>query len=172
MTTRAKRLTENKIPLALHGIEQAERTELMKLWQDLTGGEAPRNLSLPFLRRAIAFEMQCRQLGGPKAAVIAAMRRIAEGQRARTSLVGRMQTGTRLIREWRGKTWSVEVTEAGFLMGGDVFDSLSAIAKKITGAHWSGPRFFGLKAVKSVGTKAVLQKIVVSDLAPDSGKAA
>lgn len=171
MTTRAKRLSETKFPSALHGIEQSERPELTDLWPDLIGGEVPRNLSVPFLRRAIAFEMQCRQLGGPKPAVIAELRRIAEGKPAQTSLVGRMQVGTRLIREWQGKTWSVEVTEAGFSMGGDVFDSLSAVAKKITGAHWSGPRFFGLKSVKSVCKKAVLQETATSDVAHNSAKA-
>lgn len=44
--------------------------------------------------------------------------------------------------EWR--TYQVEVLERGFRMDGRDFASLSAVAKKITGAHWSGPRFFGL----------------------------
>jgi hypothetical protein len=48
------------------------------------------------------------------------------------------------VREWQGRTWTVEVIDGGFLMGGEKYASLSAIARKITGSRWSGPRFFGL----------------------------
>jgi Protein of unknown function (DUF2924) len=47
-------------------------------------------------------------------------------------------------REWRGRTHTVTVTEDGFEYAGASYPSLTKIAKKITGAHWSGPRFFGL----------------------------
>jgi hypothetical protein len=52
--------------------------------------------------------------------------------------------GTRLVREWNGRTHVVDVSEDGFVFDGKTYGSLSAIAKRITGAHWSGPRFFGL----------------------------
>jgi hypothetical protein len=52
--------------------------------------------------------------------------------------------GTRLVREWNGRTHVVDVSEDGFVFDGKTYRSLSAIAKRITGAHWSGPRFFGL----------------------------
>lgn len=54
-----------------------------------------------------------------------------------------LKTGTRLVREWNGRAYQVEVIENGFLMDGKQYRSLTAIAKRITGAHWSGPRFFG-----------------------------
>lgn len=54
------------------------------------------------------------------------------------------QPGTRLIREWNGKANVVDVMDGTFLYEGLEYASLSAIARKITGAHWSGPRFFGL----------------------------
>lgn len=50
--------------------------------------------------------------------------------------------GTRFMREWNGRIHVVDVTDDGFLFDGKTFRSLSAIAKRITGAHWSGPRFF------------------------------
>ena len=53
--------------------------------------------------------------------------------------------GTQLVREWNGRIYRVNVTSDGFEMGGQSFSSLSAVAKRITGAEWSGPRFFGLK---------------------------
>ena len=55
-----------------------------------------------------------------------------------------LKPGTRLVREWNGRTHVVDVSEDGFVFDGKTYASLSAIAKRITGAHWSGPRFFGL----------------------------
>jgi hypothetical protein len=52
--------------------------------------------------------------------------------------------GSRLIREWNGRRYVVEVTASGFVMDGKVHKSLTAIALRITGVRWSGPRFFGL----------------------------
>lgn len=52
---------------------------------------------------------------------------------------------TRLIREWNGQTIAVEVVEGGFVWNDRTYRSLSEIAREVTGAHWSGPRFFGLR---------------------------
>ena len=57
----------------------------------------------------------------------------------------RMKPGTKLVREWRGETHTVLVLEDGFEGKGEHYRSLSSIAREITGTHWSGPRFFGLK---------------------------
>ena len=56
----------------------------------------------------------------------------------------RLVPGARLMREWGGRTHVVDVIEGGFVFEAKVYPSLTAIAGKITGAHWSGPRFFGL----------------------------
>jgi hypothetical protein len=55
-----------------------------------------------------------------------------------------IRPGTQLVREWRGRTHKVVVTKDGFDYAGKTYASLSTIAQAITGAHWSGPRFFGL----------------------------
>src|ERR1700726_2275894 len=64
-----------------------------------------------------------------------------------------LKPGARLVREWRGRTHTVTVTvtvtEDGFAYAGASYLSLTKIAKKITGARWSGPRFFGLLAAGS-----------------------
>lgn len=57
---------------------------------------------------------------------------------------GNVLPGTRLVRDWNGKTHVVDVIEEGFVFQAKVHKSLTAIARQITGAHWSGPRFFGL----------------------------
>lgn len=56
----------------------------------------------------------------------------------------RLSPGARLIREWGGRTHVVDVVEGGYVFEAKVYPSLTAIAGRITGAHWSGPRFFGL----------------------------
>ena len=56
-----------------------------------------------------------------------------------------LKPGARLVREWAGQTHTVIVLEAGFDYAGEHYPSLSKIAAKITGAHWSGPRFFGIR---------------------------
>ena len=56
------------------------------------------------------------------------------------------------MREWRGRTHTVVVTEDGFEHARKTYSSLSKIAQAITGAHWSGPRFFGLKPMEPTGS--------------------
>ena len=63
-----------------------------------------------------------------------------------------LKTGTTLVRQWRGHTHSVLVREDGFEYEGQRYRSLTMIAERITGAHWSGPRFFGL--TKRAGASA------------------
>jgi hypothetical protein len=56
-----------------------------------------------------------------------------------------LKSGTRLVREWQGRTYDVLVLDDGFSWQNTRYRSLSAIARKITGTAWSGPLFFGLK---------------------------
>src|SRR5262249_30519734 len=55
-----------------------------------------------------------------------------------------LKAGTTLVREWRGHTHTVLVHQDGLEHDGQRYRSLTAIAERITEAHWSGPRFFGL----------------------------
>ena len=66
-----------------------------------------------------------------------------------------LKTGTTLVRQWRGHTHAVFVRDNGFEYEGERYRSLSVIAKRITGAHWSGPRFFGL--TKPAGASAAAE---------------
>ena len=63
---------------------------------------------------------------------------------ARGGAAPALAPGSRLIREWRGRTHTVDVLDSGFRCDGKQYRSLSEIARAITGARWSGPRFFGL----------------------------
>lgn len=124
-------------------IATMDRRALVALWLEVIGGTPPRRLSSPFLRRILAFEVQARRHGGLPVALQRKLASIAAGtdRPARP----RLRPGGRLIREWNGVSHVVEVTDDGYLWRGVSYRSLSAIAREITGAHWSGPRFFGLK---------------------------
>jgi len=68
-----------------------------------------------------------------------------------------VKAGTRFIREWQGETHEVQSVEDGrFVYRGEIFRSLSVIAREITGTHQSGPRFFGIirKDSKRVGLES------------------
>ena len=122
-------------------------------WLKLTGTVAGRHLSVTFLRKALVFENQCKALGGHGAAVKQLMRNQANNTASRSGTVAfktnvTLTPGTQLVREWNGRIYRVLVTDDGFEMDGQTYRSLSAIAKRITGAGWSGPRFFALNKSK------------------------
>ena len=60
-----------------------------------------------------------------------------------------LKPGTRLVRDWNGRTLNVLVCDEGFELDGRQYGSLTQIAHDVTGARWSGPRFFGLKKRKA-----------------------
>lgn len=114
-------------------------------WIAMTGVAPGSRLSLRLLRKALAFELQCKELGGHSAAI---RRQLRAGTKSGPVPVQALSPGTQLVREWNGRVFRVKVTADGFEMDGQSYSSLSAIAKRITGAEWSGPRFFGLNKRK------------------------
>jgi hypothetical protein len=57
---------------------------------------------------------------------------------------GELMPGAILTREYKGETVQVTVRDHGFEYLGEVYRSLSAVAKAVTGSHWNGHYFFGL----------------------------
>jgi len=127
---------------ALTDLETMDRAALIAAWSQIMGSPVPKGLSKPFLRRFIAFELQARQNGRLPKGFAAKLRTQAGAERRPKAAI--LRPGGRLLREWNGKTHLVEVTDDGFVWKGERYRSLSAIAREITGARWSGPRFFGL----------------------------
>ncbi len=127
----------------------ASLDELRREWRRLYHNDPPR-ISRDLLILGIAYRLQEIEHGGLGKATLRKLRTLAKTLRA-TGRVGptpglSLKPGARLVREWQGRTHTVTVTEDGFDYSGVSYPSLSNIAKKITGAHWSGPRFFGLLA--------------------------
>lgn len=125
-------------------IEAMDRETLLATWDKLFGQSAPKHVSQPFLRRYLAFELQARARGGLPKRFAAELEKAAKQDR-RHGIPNTLKPGARLIREWNGMTHVVDVVDHGFLWNGQHYRSLSPIARAITGARWSGPRFFSLK---------------------------
>ena len=134
----------------LEALADLSRAELVERWRAHYRTDPPKGISRRLLIRTVAYEMQAKRYGGLKPATDRRLRRIANGKAVGDhgghKTAPRLQPGARLVREWNGVHHVVEVVEAGFIWNGDRHRSLSAIACAITGARWSGPRFFGLTA--------------------------
>ena len=116
------------------------RKALAERWAEAYGAPPAADVSSALIRKALAWEIQARAFGGHPAKTLRTLKSIANGKTAPKNAAA----GTRLIREWNGATYEVEVLESGYRWRGETWTSLSAIARAITGAKWSGPRFFGL----------------------------
>ena len=126
----------------LADLETMDRAGLSQLWSDLLGGSVPPKMSQPMQRRFLAYEMQASDQGGLHPALVARLERIAQGYERKAS--PSVRPGGRLLRAWNGTTHVIDVLPDGYRWNGTRHRSLSAIARAITGARWSGPRFFGL----------------------------
>lgn len=136
--------------IEVRDLETMDRDALIAAWAAVFGKPAPKGMSQSFLRRFLAMEIQTRRRGGMPTKIAKALRATREADTRKASKAQALKPGGRLLREWNGVTHVVEVTDTGFLWNGETWRSLSAIAREITGAHWSGPRFFGFtgKATK------------------------
>lgn len=128
--------------LTVADLAEADRTTLLDLWSAAFAAPPPKGMSQAFLRRFLAFELQSRRHGGLPKGLVERIERAASGTGRKAPLA--LRPGGRLLREWNGATHVVDMTEDGCLWQGKTYPSLSAVARAITGARWSGPRFFGL----------------------------
>lgn len=128
-------------------LSDLNRAALIELWVNGYGRPSPKGASRKLLVRSAAYNLQAKVQGGLKHGLHCKLMQIACDTKPIKSVTDRklqLKPGVRLIREWHGTTHTVEVVEDGFHWNGETYQSLSAIAKSITGARWSGPRFFQL----------------------------
>jgi hypothetical protein len=129
------------------GLADRPTHELRLAWRKLYRREPPVGLSRDLMIRALANKLQERTHGRPSLAMKRSLNTLAaefekSGRSFNPGAV--LKTGARLVRQWRGHVHAVLVLEDGFEYEGQRYRSLTMIAARITGAHWSGPRFFGV----------------------------
>lgn len=130
-------------------LQGLDTPSLRSLWEEAYGRPPPKSLRRDLLVRALAYHVQEQAYGGLRKAARKQLARLAENGSGKTvppkPAPARLKPGTRLLREWGGVVHQVTVLEDGFEHRGTRYTSLSQIAREITGARWSGPRFFGLR---------------------------
>jgi hypothetical protein len=119
------------------------------LWRKTFDIPPPEGAKRDLLIRLLAYELQQRTEGRVPRSIA---KQLAAATPANEAVGSEpppvLRLGARLIRTWKGATHEITVVERGFVYRGRRYRSLTEIAKAITGAHWSGPRFFGLKTAR------------------------
>jgi hypothetical protein len=132
-------------------LAELDRSALRVAWASAFAEAPPHFLSMIFMRKALIWDAQCRRMAGIPPDLKRALKAAAGGKSVRGPAPA-IRTGTQLVREWNGRRYQVDTTEDGYVLNGECFKSLSAIALHITGTSWSGPRFFGLVTANGGGT--------------------
>ncbi len=129
--------------------------ELKRQWRELSGKEPP-PFSRIYIQSRLAYRIQELAYGGLKPETVAKLEAIGEQLDGGNAIIRRIRhqdkpiTGTRLIREWKGVEHTVTVLANGYEWEGRPYQSLSAVARAITGTRWNGFTFFGLKNQRGV----------------------
>lgn len=129
-------------------LEAMALPDLRAFWVERFGAPHPRHRSPDLLRRLMAWRIQEAVAGG----LDRTTRKAVLGTGRLRPLGPILSPGVRLTREWKGRRCDVDVIDGGFLYEDTRYDSLSEVARKITGTRWNGPRFFGQR--DSAGAKA------------------
>jgi hypothetical protein len=129
------------------GLVDRSTEELRRAWRTLHRTGPPLGLSRDLIIWGLADHLQRSAHGSPSRALQRRLRILAgEFEKGARSFDpgGVLKTGATLVRQWRGHTHTVLMGEDGFEYEGQRYQSLTVITERITGAHWSGPRFFGV----------------------------
>ncbi len=125
----------------IKAIPELDRATLIQRYTALYESAPPAQLSRKLLELAIAYRLQEQLVGRLRSNI----RRALIAGEAVVSALAIGSAGTVLIREWRGRHYSVTMTIDGVQYEGEHYNSLSEVARMITGQRCSGPAFFGLK---------------------------
>lgn len=150
---------DDRIEAELAQLAGLDLAGLRQRWRRMAGRPAPGHLPRPLLYRLLAYRIQAAAFGDLDRETARQLDRLgrgmtderdgrAGGQRADLIPPPAAQAsrpGTLLVREWQGSLQQVTVLEQGFAWDGRSYDSLSSVARAITGTNWNGPRFFGLR---------------------------
>jgi hypothetical protein len=139
-----------KMAPRLASLRSSSITELKQQWRALYHSEPPYRISRELLTRAVAYRIQEQVYGGLKPSIRRLLTRLADDARSGQSLRLEPATpaaaGSVLMREWHGVTHEVRVLDRGVWYRRKRYRSLTEVARLITGAHWNGPQFFGLRS--------------------------
>lgn len=136
-------------------LKEMDRKALNAIWLEVFGKTIPSSLYKPIVIPLLAYRLQELRFGGlsPESEHYLASL-LPKAGKAKQVPPRRLKAGTRLLRTWQGRTHTVTVADPGFIYDGQTYNSLSLIARRITGTQWSGPAFFGLTKPSLKGAQA------------------
>ena len=126
-------------------IGEMNMEQLRGCWRETFASDPPAAFSKDLMARAICYRLQEKTFGGLSAPTARLLRSLIE---TRAEVPRQVKAGSVIVREHQGVVHEVLVVPGGFCWQGKTYDSLSTIAKTITGTSWNGPRFFGLRSKK------------------------
>jgi hypothetical protein len=136
----------SRLEVELASLPELTPADMRARWAEID--QRPPPAVPPWLLRALlASRLQERRHGTLPVLVQRELSRLTSSELEGGGSLGRRQklsAGARLVREWNGRTIVVEVMDGSYRHADRTWRSLSEIARHVTGAHWSGPRFFGL----------------------------
>jgi len=142
------------IEARIMALEALTTADLRIEWRRLYRTTPPTRLSRDLLIRGVAYRVQERAHGGLSLSTKRRLRSLCEDfdqrGRAATAPAITLKPGTKLVREWHQHMHTVGVLDDGFEYQGERYPSLTRIARRITGVHWSGPLFFGISKRRRV----------------------
>jgi len=142
---------EAQVEAELDRLRSMRIVELRALWRAKFKSEPPKAFGPDLLRRSLAHKIQENAFGGLDLKTARLLNQlIAQHKKTPGKIVlpRRIKAGAILVRQWKGQQHRVTVLREGFAYEGKTYDSLSQIARMITGARWNGPRFFGLRSAQ------------------------
>lgn len=142
---------KGRIAAEIKKLEELSTAHLKEQWHRKWPVQLPKQVSRELLVLSLACELQAAEFGGLPRGLQRQIDTLAGDLKRSGKIDGnapiRIKPGTRLVREWQGERHEVTVLEKRFAYKNKQFDSLSEVAREITGTRWSGPVFFGLKKV-------------------------
>lgn len=127
------------------------KSALCAFWKQLFNAPPPPRLRRQLMIPILAYRLQEQTFGALRSTTQLRLRQLARAVEAKSILTTAiLKPGTRLVRQWRDQVHLVNVEEGGYEYQGVRYQSLSEIARQITGTRWSGPAFFGLKQQQTV----------------------
>ncbi len=131
----------------LYELEALDTKALLKIWGKWFDAP-PKRVRRDYLVASIAYKIQAKAYGGLSQTIRNKLRRLAFENQMDHQDKYLLSPGIELVRKWNGKNYRVSVIKGGFTYEGRHYRSLSVIAREITGAHWSGPVFFGVRKTR------------------------
>jgi hypothetical protein len=147
-STEDRELRATNVRERVEGLPAKDRMNLIEVWKEVFPSPPPPKLRKELMVPILAYRIQELEFGGLSHTARRQLELLIAGNRTKIGPANRPKPASapaKLIRGWHGEVHEVLIVDDGFSYRGEIFKSLSPIARRITGTPWSGPAFFGTR---------------------------